>query len=169
MRRRKPALVPLRRQRISQTGIEPVPPHEALTPHDSWHYPEIEPISRNFVQMSPSSGSQQLPRQSRNSLNFMESEFSLIWSQEPATRPYTEPEKSSSRPHMLVYFSNIYFNVILPSAFTVESFPQMFPPKILCAILSHEYYVSCPHHPRSLDNCNNTWRGIVILNFFIIN
>jgi hypothetical protein len=47
----------------------------------------------------------------------MESEASLICSQEPATSLYTEPDESSLRPRKLVYFLKTYFNVILP--FTV--------------------------------------------------
>ena len=78
---------------------------------------------------------------SRNSPHFMEPEVSLPHSQQPATCPYPEPDRSSPCP---IPFFTIHFNIILPS--TPGSFkwflPLGFPIKTLYApLLSPPSYV----------------------------
>ena len=76
----------------------------------------------------------------------METEGSLPNSIQPATCPYPEPDPSSPCPPS--YFSNIHFNIILPSTpgcFKVVSFPQVSPLKPCMHLYSpHTCYMPCP-------------------------
>jgi hypothetical protein len=95
----------------------------------------------------------------------MESEGSLICSQDLATSPYTEPDESSLRPHMLVFLEDLFS--IYVYIFIVVPFLQMFPLKF-CVQFYHMRTMPCPYHPLSFDNCNIR-RGMKILNLLIIN
>jgi hypothetical protein len=74
---------------------------------------------------------------SRISSHYMEPKVLLPHSQQPATCPYPEPDKSS--PDLLIpLFARpilYYYFLIYTRFFHVLSFPLVFPPKTLCASL----------------------------------
>ena len=91
----------------------------------------------------------------------METEGSSPYSQQLATCPY--PESDRSTPRLPSSFSKIHFNIILPS--TPGSFkwsPSLrFPHKTLYAPILSSIYATCPAHLSSWsDQPNNVWWGL---------
>jgi hypothetical protein len=76
----------------------------------------------------------------------MESEGSLVCSQEPATGLYTESDQSS--PHPSIQYFNIPFNIILPcKPDHPHRFIRVFPTGILEAFLVFPMFATFPIHP----------------------
>jgi hypothetical protein len=76
---------------------------------------------------------------------FMEPEGSLQCSQEPATRPYPEPDASS--PYLLTQFPQNPFYYYLPYLrldLSSSFFPSGFPNKILYEFLIPPMHAACP-------------------------
>ena len=95
----------------------------------------------------------------------MEPEGSLPHSQEPATRLYPEPDRSSSCPHPTSLSSVLILASHLRLGLPSGLFPSDFPTKILYApllslSLSHTCYMSCPSQSSWLDHQNNISWGI---------
>ena len=88
---------------------------------------------------------------SRNSLNFMEPEGSILCLQVLTTCPCPEPYQSS--PHPSNNFLNIHLNIILPSmpGSSKSFFPSGYPTKTLHAPLLSPIHAICPAHFILLD------------------
>jgi hypothetical protein len=93
----------------------------------------------------------------------MEPQGSSPYSQEPATCPYPEPDRSSLCPSPQSNLSKIHFNISshlrlgLPSGLL----PPGFPTKALYAPLLSPIRATCPAHlSSSLDHPNNIWWGV---------
>jgi hypothetical protein len=84
----------------------------------------------------------------------MEPEDSLPHSQQPATSPYPEPDRSSPCPPS--HFLKIHFNIILqsPSLRFPHQNPVRFSP------LPCTCYMPCLSHSSRFDDPNNIWGGV---------
>ena len=80
----------------------------------------------------------------------MEPEGSLLHSQEPATCPYPEPDRSIPRPHPISWFILI-LSFYLPLGLPSGLLPSGFPIKILFAPLLSPVFATRPSHLNILD------------------
>jgi hypothetical protein len=83
----------------------------------------------------------------------MKPEGSLLCSQEPAAGPY--PELHESSPNTLFYFSNIHFNIVLPST----SLP-IFIPGLFNNDLSSSYYIASSDRNARVKNWKRCGRKL---------
>jgi hypothetical protein len=87
----------------------------------------------------------------------MEPESSLPHSQQPITRPYSEPDQSSPRP--VFHFLKIHFNIILPfkpaSSKWSPSFRFPHQNPVCNFSLPHTYYILRSSNSSWFDKTNN--------------
>jgi hypothetical protein len=100
----------------------------------------------------------------------MELIYSLLFSQDPATCLYPEPDQSSPRPQM---FLKVQFNIIVLSPTRSSKwclslrFPNQHP---VCTFpLPPPFHVPCAHPPPFwFDHPNNIWWGVEIFRLLIM-
>ena len=103
---------------------------------------------------------------------FLETEGSLPHSQDPANRPYSEPDQFSPC-HLPNHFLNIHFNTIFLSTPRSSKWPFSFrfPPQnpVRTSRLSHTCHMSCPSHSSWFDHlASNTDHKALRFAFFPI-
>jgi len=102
------------------------------------------------------------------SLQCMEPEVSLPYSQKPSTCPNSEPYESS--PRLPQYFLKIHFDIMLPSRFSKWCLTLRVPHQISVCIfcLSDRCHMSRTSHFSWFNHASNIWCGVQIMKLLTV-